>query len=176
MSDGAQASAARPALADERRWLLLVLAVAFMLRAGLAFGLQAWLDDSVGRRFLIAGDADGYWELGRRLASGDEYSLYNPPRHVLRMPGFPALLAVAIRLVPGRPELAARLGELIRASPRAEKQFRAVLYKFCYGYSDNEIAESLGTDVANVHVLRSRGLKRLRKDPILRKMAREFLG
>ncbi|MCA9114796.1 MAG: hypothetical protein KDA79_06885 [Planctomycetaceae bacterium] len=109
MSDGAQASAARPALADERRWLLLVLAVAFMLRVGLAFGLQAWLDDSVGRRFLIAGDADGYWELGRRLASGDEYSLYNPPRHVLRMPGFPALLAVAIRLVPGRPELAARL-------------------------------------------------------------------
>lgn len=109
MSDGARASAARPALVDERRWLLLVLAVAFVLRVGLAFGLQAWLDESVGRRFLIAGDADGYWELGRRLATGDEYSLYNPPRHVLRMPGFPALLAVAIRLVPGRPELAARL-------------------------------------------------------------------
>lgn len=61
----------------------------------------------------------------------------------------------------------ARFSELMQESPRAQKQFLAVLLKFFYGYSDEEIARELVTDVPSVHVLRSRGLKRLRDDASL---------
>ncbi|MBI5761364.1 MAG: glycosyltransferase family 39 protein, partial [Planctomycetales bacterium] len=87
---------------------LLVLAGAFVFRAGAAVGLQAWLDRTPPRLCLIAGDAEGYWELGRKLADGDEYSIYEPPRQVLRMPGFPLFLAGAMRLT-GENHLAIRL-------------------------------------------------------------------
>lgn len=70
--------------------------------------------------------------------------------------------------------LLTRINELVQQSPRASKQFQSVLYKFFYGYSDDEIAEVLETDVANVHVLRSRGLKRLRGDPVLQELAGEL--
>jgi 4-amino-4-deoxy-L-arabinose transferase-like glycosyltransferase len=53
---------------------------------------------SQGRQFLIEGDANGYWELGRKIAAGEEYAIYTPPRQVLRTPGFPLLLAVCIKL------------------------------------------------------------------------------
>lgn len=53
---------------------------------------------SQGRQFLIEGDANGYWELGQKIAEGEEYSIYTPPRRVLRTPGFPLLLAGSIRL------------------------------------------------------------------------------
>lgn len=71
--------------------------------------------------------------------------------------------------------LMTRINELVLASPRAQKQYLAVLYKFLHGYSDQEIAAALQTDVAGVHVLRSRGLNRLRDDPVLRQLAEEYL-
>lgn len=92
------------------RWLLLILSAALAVRIVLAVGLQAWLDRQPDRTFLIPGDADGYWELGQRMAAGRPYELYAPPRRVLRMPGFPAVLAAAIKLAPNAHELlAARL-------------------------------------------------------------------
>ena len=66
--------------------------------------------------------------------------------------------------------LLARVGELMQQAPRAQQQFKAVLLKFLYAYSDEEIAEELATEVQNVHVLRSRGLKRLREDEVLRRL------
>lgn len=69
-----------------------------------------------------------------------------------------------------------QLEEVFRQSPRAHNQLQAVLLKFLFGYSDEEISVALGTDVPNVHVLRSRGLKRLRGDPELRRLARDILG
>lgn len=77
---------------------LLLLLLAFVVRAGLALAVNHHVQ-SVGRTFLIEGDANGYWELGRRIANGDEYSIYTPPRRVLRMPGFPLLLAGCIKLL-----------------------------------------------------------------------------
>lgn len=69
-----------------------------------------------------------------------------------------------------------RLEEIFRETPRARNQLRAVFLKFLHGYGDGEIAEGLDTNVSNVYVLRSRGLKRLRKDPVLRRLAQELLG
>jgi RNA polymerase sigma factor (sigma-70 family) len=69
----------------------------------------------------------------------------------------------------------ARVTELLHDSPRAHKQLLAVLYKFVHGYSDQEIAAALETDIAGVHVLRSRGLARLREDAQLRALAQEYL-
>ncbi len=82
----------------DRNWLLLILLGAFALRAASAVGLQHWLDGQPGQNFLIEGDANGYWDLGNRLAAGESYETHLPPRKVLRMPGFPALLAIPIRL------------------------------------------------------------------------------
>ena len=61
----------------------------------------------------------------------------------------------------------ARFNALMQESPRAQKQLLAVLLKFFHGLSDEEIARELATDVPSVHVLRSRGLKRLREDAAL---------
>ncbi len=81
-----------------RKPLLFILLGAFLLRGGLAIALQSRLDRQPGRRFLIEGDAAGYWELGEKLAKGESYAIYDPPRQALRMPGYPAFLAVAIKL------------------------------------------------------------------------------
>lgn len=78
-----------------------------MLRIVAAFAVQSYVSDA-GRPFLIEGDANGYWELGQKIAAGDEYSIYTPPRRVLRVPGFPLLLSASI-LVFGNDILAARL-------------------------------------------------------------------
>ena len=67
-----------------------------------------------------------------------------------------------------------RMGEILREAPRAQKQIQAVLLKFLCAWSDEEIADELQTDVANVHVLRSRGLKRLRGDALLQKLVAEI--
>jgi 4-amino-4-deoxy-L-arabinose transferase-like glycosyltransferase len=91
-----------------RRPLLWILLCGLLLRAGLAVGLQYRLDNVLHRAFLIEGDANGYWELGQKIAAGEEYAIYDPPRRVLRMPGFPALLAATIKLSDGS-LLAARL-------------------------------------------------------------------
>lgn len=49
--------------------------------------------------------------------------------------------------------------------PRARKQIDAVRLKYIYGYDDEAISRLLGVSVPGVHVLRSRGLSRLRSDP-----------
>lgn len=90
-----------------RHPLLCVLAVALALRLVAAFGVQAYLDRA-GRDFLIPGDAEGYWMLAGKIAAGQDYSVYEPPRRVLRMPGFPLLLA-ATRAVTGDAFLPVRL-------------------------------------------------------------------
>lgn len=77
--------------------LAFILALAFGLRAACAMGLQ-WRLEANNQKYLIPGDADGYWGLAKALAEGREYAYYTPPRRVLRMPGFPALLAVSIKM------------------------------------------------------------------------------
>lgn len=81
-----------------QRWLRVILVLALVLRVGWACGLQYMLDHHWHRQFLIEGDANGYWELAHRIAAGEDFAIYKPPRHVLRMPGFPALLAGSIHL------------------------------------------------------------------------------
>jgi len=90
-------------------WLIGLLVIAFLMRAAVAIALQTWLDQQPERHFLIEGDANGYWELGEKMARGDDYAIHQPPRYVLRMPGFPAVLAVAQLLPMGHPFLTARI-------------------------------------------------------------------
>ena len=87
--------------------LLLILAAAFGLRVVAACVVDQRAQ-AAGEICLIPGDADGYWELGGKLARGETYSLYSPPRYVLRMPGFPAVLAVS-QFVFGEATLPARV-------------------------------------------------------------------
>jgi 4-amino-4-deoxy-L-arabinose transferase-like glycosyltransferase len=75
----------------------LILSVALIARIAAAMVLDQHVREA-GRTFLIEGDANGYWELAQRLAAGEDYSIYTPPRRVLRMPGFPLLLAASIRV------------------------------------------------------------------------------
>jgi 4-amino-4-deoxy-L-arabinose transferase-like glycosyltransferase len=84
--------------------LLLILGVALALRVAAAFVVDAHLSREPGRDFLIAGDASGYWELSRKIAAGEEFAVHDPPRRVMRMPGFPLLLVLS-----GGNLLAARL-------------------------------------------------------------------
>ncbi|MFM9965829.1 MAG: ArnT family glycosyltransferase [Planctomycetaceae bacterium] len=70
-----------------RTWLIAILIVALIGRL-----IAAWIVPQ------IAGDAEGYWQLAQHIAAGEEYSLYDPPRRVHRMPGFPLLLAVSMTL------------------------------------------------------------------------------
>jgi 4-amino-4-deoxy-L-arabinose transferase-like glycosyltransferase len=79
------------------RPLLWIVLGALALRLGAAVWLQHVLDVQQ-RHFLITGDAEGYWELGREVAEGEPYQLYDPPRQVERMPGYPAFVAGSIRL------------------------------------------------------------------------------
>ncbi len=76
-------------------WILLL---ALLLRLGAAFAVQSYLDNVAHRNFLIPGDANGYWELGQMLAQGQTFEIFDPPRRIMRMPGFPALLAASIKL------------------------------------------------------------------------------
>ena len=76
-----------------RLWLILGLAL--LLRIGVAVAVDQHVQ-AQGRQFLIEGDANGYWELGTRIAAGQQYSIYQPPRYVLRMPGFPLFLSLCI--------------------------------------------------------------------------------
>ena len=74
-----------------------ILALALLLRVVAAMVIDRQVTQS-GRTFLIEGDANGYWELAERIATGEYYAIYQPPRYVERTPGFPLLLAVSIRL------------------------------------------------------------------------------
>ena len=89
------------------RYLLLTLAVAFVLRLGLAVAVQITVDKPPARLCLISGDAEGYWELAQNLVAGKDYAIYQPARYVLRVPGFPLLLAVSLQVF-GPSPLAAR--------------------------------------------------------------------
>lgn len=86
-----------PPPVSSRRALITILGVALSLRLIAAFGLQFALDHVLHRPFLIEGDANGYWALAEAVAQGGDYALYDPPRRVLRMPGFPALLAIGMK-------------------------------------------------------------------------------
>ncbi len=81
-----------------KRWLLIVMTVALILRVGAAAVLQFQLDKQPGRQFLIAGDATGYWTLGEQLANGKPFELYVPPRRIMRTPGFPWVLSLGMRM------------------------------------------------------------------------------
>lgn len=56
----------------------------------------------------------------------------------------------------------AAIERLLRERPRAVEQFKAFLWKYRDGLSDEEIARRLDISVSAVHVLRSRWLKKLR--------------
>lgn len=85
--------------ADRTQWWLWgILTVALTLRVIAAVLVQHHVSQTPGRLCLIAGDAEGYWELGRKLARGQNFEIYDPPRRVLRMPGFPAVLAISIAM------------------------------------------------------------------------------
>ncbi len=73
----------------------LVVGVALMVRLVAAVVIDRQVARTPGRVCLIEGDAAGYWELGRKIVHGEDYVLYDPPRSVLRMPGFPVVLAVS---------------------------------------------------------------------------------
>src|SRR5262249_46792435 len=79
-------------------WLPCLLAGALAARIAAAVGVQHWVEQTPGRLCLIEGDADGYWRLARHLVGGEDFSLYDPPRYVMRMPGFPLLLAAGMKL------------------------------------------------------------------------------
>src|SRR5579863_8814675 len=90
--------------------LLLVLCAALALRCIAGIALDRWLKRQVPPRMcLIAGDAEGYWELAQKLASHRDYAIHEPPRRVMRMPGFPLLLALVMRLTGPDNVLAARI-------------------------------------------------------------------
>ena len=86
--------------------LVLILVSAVMLRAAMAVIVDRSAQQA-GRSFLVEGDANGYWELAEKLAAGKDYSIYQPARQVLRVPGFPLLLAATIKVF-GNSILAAR--------------------------------------------------------------------
>lgn len=80
-----------------RACLTTILLTALILRIGAAIFVEHRVQEA-GTRFLIEGDANGYWHLGKAIANGDDYTIHEPPRRVLRVPGFPLLLAASIRI------------------------------------------------------------------------------
>lgn len=86
-------------------WLLAILLVALLGRLAAAGLVERMLRPHPGQICLIAGDAEGYWNLARHIVRGEPYSVYDPPRRVLRMPGFPLLLAGGMLVVGDRPAL-----------------------------------------------------------------------
>lgn len=87
-----------------RLWVLI--GVALLARIIAAVLIEQYVQQA-DRQFLVEGDANGYWMLAQKIAAGEDYSIYTPPRRVLRMPGFPLLLATSIKLF-GDSILAAR--------------------------------------------------------------------
>jgi 4-amino-4-deoxy-L-arabinose transferase-like glycosyltransferase len=78
-----------------RKPLLCVMIGALAIRCGAAIVVQTFLDSQTPpQQFVIAGDANGYWELGQKISRGDTYEVHG--RKILRMPGFPMVLALAI--------------------------------------------------------------------------------
>ncbi|QDT65042.1 ArnT family glycosyltransferase [Calycomorphotria hydatis] len=88
--------------------LLIILLVAASIRLSAALVIESRLQRNPDQEFMIPGDANGYWELASRIANGQSYELYTPPRRVMRMPGFPLFLA-AIMSVFGESIYAVRI-------------------------------------------------------------------
>ncbi len=87
-----------------RTWLIAILMLALVGRLVAAWAVQQKVGDQL---CLVRGDAEGYWELAQKLVAGEEFSLYQPPRQVHRMPGFPAVLALSMKIF-GESRFAAR--------------------------------------------------------------------
>lgn len=64
--------------------------------------------------------------------------------------------------------------ETLRRHPRARQQLEAVWLKFVAQLDDATISDCIGKPVTSVHVLRSRGLNHLRRDPSWQSIAREL--
>ena len=84
-------------VAQWRPLILVVLLLALVLRLTAAVVVERRVQQA-GRTFFIEGDANGYWHLGMAIANGDDYSVHTPNRRILRVPGFPLLLAGTICL------------------------------------------------------------------------------
>jgi len=84
-------------------WLPCILVAALTARVLAAFLVQHWVERTEGRLCLIAGDAEGYWDLARHIVRGEDFAIYDPPRRIERMPGFPIVLAAGMRLFGERP-------------------------------------------------------------------------
>ena len=78
---------------DWLKYLLLVFVLAFVVRGCLGIGLQYVLNER-NQFDLISGDAEGYWDLSTDIANGRDYAVHTPPRRIMRMPGFPVVLAM----------------------------------------------------------------------------------
>jgi len=80
--------------------LTCVLAVALALR--LAAG--SWWQARLGpERCFAFGDSEAYWTLAGQLARGEPYQYGSPDAAVVRMPGYPLLLAGLFKLAGGEP-------------------------------------------------------------------------
>jgi 4-amino-4-deoxy-L-arabinose transferase-like glycosyltransferase len=90
-----------------KKRVLILMSVALLARIAAAVLIEQYVQNA-DRSFLVEGDANGYWILAQQIVSGKDYSIYTPPRRVLRMPGFPILLATSIKLF-GDSVLAARI-------------------------------------------------------------------
>ncbi|MEZ6132816.1 MAG: glycosyltransferase family 39 protein [Planctomycetaceae bacterium] len=87
----------KPIVAKWKPLILALMIVALLLRITAAVVVERHVQNA-GRSFLIEGDANGYWQLAQNIAAGTDYAIYTPPRRVLRVPGFPLLLAGCIKL------------------------------------------------------------------------------
>jgi 4-amino-4-deoxy-L-arabinose transferase-like glycosyltransferase len=83
--------------APSRATILLgtILAVALVLRIGAAAWWQSRLTD--GARFGF-GDSESYWQLGQAIAQGEPYQYGVVKARVFRVPGYPILLAMVMKL------------------------------------------------------------------------------
>jgi len=79
--------------------LPLILAGALALRIIAAVCVQHHVEQTPGRLCLVSGDPEGYWALARHLDKGEDFAIYEPPRYVERMPGFPLVLAAGIKIL-----------------------------------------------------------------------------
>jgi DNA-directed RNA polymerase specialized sigma24 family protein len=64
--------------------------------------------------------------------------------------------------------------DTLRRNPRARQQLEAVWLKFILQLDDTTISRYIGKPIATIHVLRSRGLQHLRRDPSWQQIAREL--
>jgi DNA-directed RNA polymerase specialized sigma24 family protein len=64
--------------------------------------------------------------------------------------------------------------EMLRRYPRARQQLEAVWLKYIDGLDDESISQYLEKPITGVHVLRSRGLRRLRAEPSWQLLARDL--